>query len=67
MNAGRRVLDWAECVIHFLHNFSSVGGPIPIDSVHLELRRFRDSGQSAAHTSLEVSDPKEIIFNYTWQ
>lgn len=39
----------------------------PIDSVHLELRKFRDSGQSAAHTSLEVSDPKEILFNYTWQ
>lgn len=28
------VLDWAVCLS--LHKFSSVGGPIPIDSVHLE-------------------------------
>lgn len=31
------------------------------------LRRFKDSDQSVAHTSLEVSDPKEILFNHTWQ
>lgn len=36
INAGRVVCWTGQCVIHFFHKFSSVGGPIPIDSVHLE-------------------------------